>query len=291
MKIEISLQKLLQNKRKLYSSVIIVIVVAFFLTVFFIFFLTPRPQKITVLNINNPDSVIKLSDKTIPPILYYKIPDLQELDADERKKIFIDVILPTTLLAQRIIENKRAELIKIKEKEFLSHQDSLLLDSMLLKFNAKDIDDLILRLHPHPVSITIAQAATESAWGTSRFCREANNLFGIWSFSKNDKRIAAGKTRDKQTVYLRKYDSLPESILDYLYTIARSAAFKDFREARSVSDNPYRLIWFLQNYSEKRLEYVITLRNMLEHNDLHQYDNFVLPKIDKRDSSWTKLIQ
>ena len=43
-------------------------------------------------------------------------------------------------------------------------------------YNADSNQQLLLALKPHPISIAIAQAAIETAWGTSRFFREANNL-------------------------------------------------------------------------------------------------------------------
>ncbi len=280
------------KKRELFASILIFLAVTFYITLFVISLFAPRPIKITVLDINTPDSVISaISEKTVKPVLYTRVPDLRELEIDERKKKFIDIILPSALLAQKIVEAKREEIKALKEKEELTPQDSLFLDSLITKFNAKDIDDLIFRLHPHPVSIIIAQAATESGWGTSRFTREANNIFGVWSFSRNDQRIEAGKTRDEKVIYLRKYDSLIGSIIDYLYTLAGSAAFSDFREKRTITNNPYRLIWFLQNYSEKRLEYVITLRNILEHNDLSRYDEMNFPLISEEDTTWQELLE
>ena len=200
-------------------------------------------------------------------------------------------MLPSVLIAQEIINQQREAIIKLKATfNGSSVKDSLLM-GLMKKFKAKDIDDLIVRMHPHPVSIILAQAAVESGWGTSRFCREANNLFGIWSFNKSEKRVAAGKTRDKKTIYLRKYDSLIESIIGYIYTIGRSGAFSKFRELRLKSQNPYRLIWLLDTYSEKRLEYIVTLRNTIERNNLSQYDSYRLTKIEKDDLTWMELLK
>lgn len=40
---------------------------------------------------------------------------------------------------------------------------------------------LLRRVDEVPAALVLAQAANESAWGTSRFAREANNLFGLWT--------------------------------------------------------------------------------------------------------------
>ena len=290
MKFEIDLQKL-RLKREQYASIIIFLAVIFYLTLFAIYIFTPRPQRVTILNTNSPDSVIPVNDSIVTPVLYQRIPELDTLNILDRKKKFIEVILPTTLLAQKIIEDKKERVLELENKIELTPEDSTFLIDMLIRFKAKNIEDLLSRMKPIPTSIVLAQASTESAWGRSRFCHEANNLFGVWSFNENEKRIPAGKRRDKKTIYLRKYDSPLESILDYFYTIGRSNAFTDFRDVLDISENPYRLIWFLQNYSERRLEYVITLRNVIEHNNLSRYDNYVLPEIDKGDKTWKELVE
>ena len=61
----------------------------------------------------------------------------------------------------------------------------------------------------HPYKYRLAQAAIESGWGTSRFYKEANNVFGIWSYSENELRIKAMEDREGKSVYVRKYDVLP----------------------------------------------------------------------------------
>ena len=281
------------NKKRVYPSIVLTIIIAFILTVFSIFIVkqTPFPQQIISLNITSIDSIIIINDSIVPPIIYNKMPDVKSIDYQERKQHFINIMLPTILIAQEIIKHQRDEIIKLRNTYTETpDKDSMFID-LMKKFKAKSIDDLIVRMHPHPTSIILAQAAVESGWGTSRFCNEANNLFGIWSFNKNDKRVAAGKTRDKKTIYLRRYDSLIESVIGYIYTIGRSSAFSKFRETRLVTQNPYRLIWLLDRYSEKRLEYIVTLRNTMERNSLSHYDSYSLAKIDKEDISWKKLIE
>ena len=291
MKISNQLKHIFIDKKRVYATLVTTLVIAFILTVFTLFVVkyTPFPQPIISININSPDSIIIIKDSIVPPLLYSKMPDLKEINYQERKQHFISIMLPTILLAQEVIKQQRAKIIKLRNNFSETPDEDSLLVRVMKRFKAKNIDDLIVRMHPHPVSIILAQAAVESGWGTSRFCREANNLFGIWSFNRNEKRVAAGKSRNKKTIYLRKYDSLIESVIGYIYTIGRADAFSKFRETRLLSQNPYRLIWYLDRYSEKRLEYIVTLRNTIERNNLSRYDSFVLPKIDKKDKVWHKL--
>ena len=42
-----------------------------------------------------------------------------------------------------------------------------------------------------PVSLVLAQSAVESAWGSSRFAREGNNIFGEWTWGKRGSYLKA----------------------------------------------------------------------------------------------------
>jgi Bax protein len=247
-----------------------------------------------VYGINNPDSILPINDSLVTPVLYKNIPDLREVHYKERVKYFVDMMLPSVLLAQEKMKIKQQKLLKISaalRSGLVSERDSMYLEEVKEYYKTKDVDDIIKRLHPHPVSIVLAQAAIESGWGTSRFCHEANNMYGIWSFSSDENRIKAGESRSGKNIYLRKYDSIFESVYDYLETLAKVSAYKQFRDARLYSDNPFRLIWYLNNYSERRYEYVHTLRNVIEYNNLHQYDHYRLAKINKKDKVFEELLE
>ena len=248
---------------------------------------------IQVCNSASVDSIIAVQDSVVMPVLYQMAPNLADIDYKERMQKFIDMMLPSVLMAREKIIQQRYKVLEINalvRSGKATAQDSLYLEEMKKLFKTNRVSDVLQRLHPHPVSIVLAQAAIESGWGTSRFFKEANNIFGIWSYNSNENRIKAGGSRGETSVYLRKYDSLFESIYDYYLTIAKANAYKEFREARLYSDNPYRLIWHLSRYSEKRYEYVRSLRNIIEFNDLHSYDDYTLAKINKKDKVWQGLL-
>ena len=48
--------------------------------------------------------------------------------------------------------------------------------------NLFDRDEFLKRVDVIPISLALSQAAVESGWGKSRFAREANNLFGHWTY-------------------------------------------------------------------------------------------------------------
>jgi Bax protein len=131
-------------------------------------------------------------------------------------------------------------------------------------------------MESHPTSIVIAQAILESGWGTSKFFQKANNIFGVWSFSKSDNRIAASKKRGDKTVYLKKYKSMEESIYDYFVILSRKDCYKLFQKERLITQDPYKLVNYLIKYSERGESYTKDLKDMIRRNRLFAYDGYQL---------------
>ncbi len=140
------------------------------------------------------------------------------------------------------------------------------------KYKVKSNEDLLKAMKPHPKSIALAQAAMESAWGTSRFFVQANNIFGVWSFNKNEPRIAAGEKRGKKTVWVKKYGSVKEAIKNYYLVLARGRAFGEFRDVKMESADPYKLVAKLDSYSERGAEYGKELASMIRYNKFYKVD-------------------
>lgn len=140
------------------------------------------------------------------------------------------------------------------------------------RYKAANNDELLMALKPHPQSIAIAQAAMESSWATSRFFKEANNVFGVWSYNKNEARIAAGTKRGEQTIWVKKYSSVEASVRDYYRTLARGDAYKEFRALKMETNDPYELVKKLEFYSERREEYTNELSTIIRYNEFDTYD-------------------
>ena len=84
-----------------------------------------------------------------------------------------------------------------------------------------------------PISIIIAMAGIESAWGTSRFATEGNALFGVrtWSLDTVPHMKALGNPDASWGV--RKYKTKCESIKDMVRILNTHPAYEKFREART----------------------------------------------------------
>ncbi len=140
------------------------------------------------------------------------------------------------------------------------------------KYKVENNDELLMALKPHPQSIAIAQAAMESSWATSRFFTEANNIFGVWSFSENEPRLAAEEKRGDKTIWVKKYDSIESSIRDYYRTLAKGGAYKEFRVLKMETNDPYELVKKLDRYSEKGAAYGEELSAIIRFNKFDIYD-------------------
>ncbi len=187
----------------------------------------------------------------------------------KKKQRFFALVVPAI---QKVHQEQEKRFERIT-KELESGVKSTEIEHLKKLYRVKTNTELLLALKPHPQSIVIAQAAIESAWGTSRFFREANNIFGMWSKDPNEPRIAAGVKREgKRTIWLKKFASLNESIRQYYQTIGRVKDYKAFRELRFETDDVKLLVKKLDKYSELGDKYTQILASVIRHNNLTQYD-------------------
>ena len=229
----------------------------------------------------NLPSDIRPVSNPVNAYVYTKAIDLTGLDVQNKKQAFINLMLPSILIAKHQLEQDRIKVLGLQKKiEPLSDKELNYLEYLKKNYKCKTFKELLSRLKTHPTSIVLAQAAIESGWGTSRFYKEANNIFGVWSYSENESRIKAMEDREGQSVYVRKYDALPESIVSYFKTIARGP-YSEFRAAREKISEVSVLISYLEVYSELREEYVKRLDQLIQYNKFEKYDSYRLKMSDE----------
>jgi Bax protein len=192
----------------------------------------------------------------------------KNMSVQEKKQRFFALLVPAVNQVYKEIETKYLEAKELINKD----PNNQTIKTLMKEYSAKNPQDLLVRMKPHPRSITLAQAAMESAWGTSRFLRVANNVFGVWSFNKNEPRVPAGEKRGNQTIYVKKYVSISDSIRDYYKILAIGKVFNDFRTQKMKTNDPYILVKYLDKYSERGAEYGKELTSMIRYNKLTKYD-------------------
>ena len=199
----------------------------------------------------------------------YNIATLPEnIAPKEKKQRFKELLLP-------VINNVYAQLdaqYNDTKQMIENNTNKVAIKKLILKYNAKNEADLLVRLKPHPKSIAMSQAAIQSGWATSRFTLIANNVFGIWSFDENESRVQANETRDGEAIYVRSYKSIHESVEDYYKLLATSPLFEEFRKQKMTTDDPSILIQSLDKYYKDGDDYTKGLNELMRYNEFNQYD-------------------
>jgi Bax protein len=239
-------------------------------------------EQLTVVNksLHTANDIKIFKNKKIEPINYTNTISLNNLKVSEKKQKFFHMLLPAILISKANLKLKRERVISLMStpKEELFEEDKEFLEDLYKKYKTTSNRQLINRLKTHPVSIILAQAAIESAWGESRFFKKGNNIFGMWSYNKNEPRIKALGTRNGKAIYVKKYATLSDAIDDYFVVIGRGA-YKSFRKQRSITDNPLILVQYLVNYCELKEKYTKKLSKFIVSNKLRKFDTF---KIDEQ---------
>jgi len=201
-------------------------------------------------------------------MFYLNSLSLYALDTSKKKENFFHIIIPPINKVYNQLSTQYQQIkLDINQTKNLTR-----IDKLKKSYRVKTDKELLIALKPQPKSIAIAQAAMESGWGTSRFFKEANNVFGIWCVNKDEPKIAAKEKRDNKTIWLRKFNTIEESIRYYYKTIATNPAYKEFRKLKYKTNNPIKLVTKLDKYSEMKDEYTKQLIQVIKYNHLIKYD-------------------
>lgn len=219
----------------------------------------------------------------VPRIILAKVPrDLAVLDTGEmRKSVFLRLMLPIILQVNEEVFEDRRKVIDLRRRVRLGipagPAEQAWLDEMFGRYGAKngDLGDLLRRLDAIPPSLALAQAAEESGWGTSRFAKDGNAVFGQWTFGRG--MVPRGASADAKH-RIRQFDTLADSARAYVHNLNTHAAYAEFRSHRASlrqTGRPldgYALAGTLSRYSERGPDYIAALRSIIRGNDLKTFD-------------------
>ena len=127
------------------------------------------------------------------------------------------------------------------------------------------------RVDAVPDHLVLAQAANESAWGTSRFAREGNNLFGQWCFRQGCGLIPVNRP-EGATYEVARFDSVCQSIGSYMHNLNTGRTYQELRKIRATArqkghePDATAMAAGLISYSERGEDYISELRAMIRHN-------------------------
>ena len=84
-----------------------------------------------------------------------------------------------------------------------------------------------------PISIIIAMAGIESAWGTSRFATEGNALFGVRTWDLKNTPHMKAKGNPDASWGVKKYKTKCQSVKDMIRILNTHPAYEGFRGTRA----------------------------------------------------------
>tara|TARA_B100000700_G_scaffold151935_1_gene168652 strand:+ start:553 stop:1767 length:1215 start_codon:yes stop_codon:yes gene_type:complete len=216
----------------------------------------------------------------VKPIYLTKLPkDLKSLGStNEKRELFIKIVLPLILDENAKITEDREKLFKILGKNFNTVGERVWLKRRFkeYKIDDKDLSKLKMRMDIIPVSLALAQAANESGWGTSRFALEGNALFGQWTWSK--KGIEPADKDANKTHKVLQFQILKASVRAYKNNLNTHNAYKEFREVRAQLRQEGKqiigldLVKYIKNYAAIGEKYVEILEGIITKNSLTDFD-------------------
>ena len=128
-----------------------------------------------------------------------------------------------------------------------------------------------------PRELIIAQAALETGWGESRFANEANNLFGIRTWNKDEKYLLPIPWTEWPGWGVKVFETKCDSVAHYIRMINEVFAYQELREvrARIINDGGYPtgldLAPTLTKYAS-RANYTELVATLIKYNIRGVYD-------------------
>jgi len=214
-------------------------------------------------------------------------PDFQAItDVKARKKAFFEYLSPfakeknNLILADRerlTALLKKAGKLSKKEVAWVSklRKDNKL--KVLTQYAKQDLQALLSRLDIIPTSLVLAQAANESAWGTSRFATQGNNYFGQWCFRKGCGLVPVSRDNDADHE-VRKFHDARESVFAYIDNLNTNSAYKKLRNTRANLRQQgdvitgLALAQGLEHYSQRGQAYVKEIISLINYNKLWRFN-------------------
>lgn len=212
------------------------------------------------------------------------LPDFSALqDVQVKKLSFFAFLLPLVEEENRRLLDLRIRLDYIYEyvrwDREIDAEDRAWLEEVIEEFRIPETDlqsdefweIALLRVDAVPDQLVLAQAANESAWGTSRFAREGNNMFGQWCFRQGCGLVPADRP-EGETYEVARFSSVSESVGSYMRNLNTGRTYRQLREIRAGArrsgeqPDPTAMAAGLMNYSERGEDYISELRAMIRYN-------------------------
>jgi Bax protein len=217
----------------------------------------------------------------VPRLFLPKVPaDMAKVEnIDQRKRVFLLTMLPLILKSNEEIRADRRRLIAIKRRvdrgAAVRAVDGIWLERLGERYDTApdDFDRLLRRVDEVPVSLALAQAVEESGWGTSRFARIGNAIFGQYT-TEDDHGLVPKQRPEDRTFKIKAFPDLLSGIRSYMRNLNTHPSYASLRAMRADARAKGRaasgreLARTLTAYSERGEDYIRTLHLIIDANDL-----------------------
>jgi Bax protein len=238
--------------------------------------------------------------RSVPRVFLASMPSdlIVTADSQSRKALFIATALPLILQVNETIRQTRQHTMALqlqwRTSGRIAGPDQRWLRQTAMRYTidpdlvpAELFEVLLWRVDAVPVSLALAQAAIESGWGTSRFAKEGNALFGQRTWDESAGLVPLERADDAGHV-VRAFDRLLESVQAYAYNLNTGWAYESFRDRRAglrasgILPDGLKLAMTLDRYSEKGEAYVRMVRSIIHTNGLQPFDSARLSQVPEQ---------
>ncbi len=210
-------------------------------------------------------------------------------DTQVKKQAFLTFLLPLIDAENQQVLSRRERLLTLQEalnnnstlspgqQHWLKTTASLYRELYDNYPPLKVITNLLAKVDIVAPSLILSQSANESAWGTSRFAKEGNNLFGQWCFTSGCGMIPKQRSENSRHE-VAAYPSPQKSVASYIHNLNTHEAYSELRRLRLTMRqnneplNGVTLANGLKHYSSRGDAYIQEIQGMIKTNQLDQYD-------------------
>ena len=235
------------------------------------------------------DSFLDSSYENI--VVFSSLPeDFLDIESVKLKKdLFIKTILPIVFLENEKVLEERNKILQWWteteggeiDKDFWPEWLKSIVEKY--SFDGENIGNLLMSVDIVPISLALSQAAIESGWGTSRYARDGNAIFGQYTYDE-EVGLLPKERSDGKKYLIRKFSNISESTASYIKNLNTHSAYIEFREVRKkLRMNGERmdgglLAEELINYSERKNLYIQDIKDMIKANHFERFDDIYTSK-------------
>lgn len=258
----------------------------------------PAPPVLYHANVRTVDDLLALTgamraergEVMVPNVAPIRFPpDLDRLPVEARKRAFFRSLLPLVVHENTRVAAQRKRLLEVLDPGRtipLTAEEDRFVRRLGVEYGV-DVpepmgrDDvlatLLLRVDVVPVPLALAQAAIESAWGTSRFAQDGNAIFGQWTLDPERPGLVPEGRPDGEAYRVEAFPHIHASIRGYMRNLNTHRAYREFRARRAAQRrlgrplDAFALAETLDRYSARGDEYIAELVAVMRQNQLNRF--------------------